>query len=606
MYQALYRKWRPRTFDDVVGQPHITETLKSQVRSGRTSHAYLFIGTRGTGKTTCAKILAKAVNCENPVDGNPCNCCRVCRGIDDGSIMDVVEMDAASNNGVDNVRQLRDEAIFSPATAKRRVYIIDEVHMLSASAFNALLKILEEPPEHLLFILATTELNKVPATILSRCQRHSFRRLDTESIIDRLNYVAGQEGIDLTPEAARLLAARSEGGMRDALSMLDQCAGRDKIDADTVYSALGLAGNREIAALLERIAQRDSGGALERFGRLWADGKDPSTLLGELSTLLRDLLLETVAPRNGKELRSGTFDDDILDVFRGVFTAEALIARLNTIQAALEDMRSGQARMRCELCLIALCEPGLSDSLPTLRERIAALEQAVRNGIPAAPVGAGVPDGPNDAPVGRDVYAPASRVPSRNHDAHIAASPNDAPADAPPPDESYVWAGGSPPAAPDSAPVGAGVPDGPNDAPVDRDVYAPASRVPSRNHDAHIAASPAPGGTIWERLCGRLSGKFPPGTAMLIADPLQVGASETADAVTLTMRSDFAATMVDRPDVLASLSALASELAGRPMRVQTAAPGAAEAQRSTEELDRKLDALRQFEIVKFKQQTTED
>lgn len=596
MYQALYRKWRPKTFDDVVGQPHITETLKNQVRSGRTSHAYLFIGTRGTGKTTCAKILAKAVNCENPVDGNPCNCCPVCRGIDDGSIMDVVEMDAASNNGVDNVRQLRDEAIFSPATAKRRVYIIDEVHMLSASAFNALLKILEEPPEHLLFILATTELNKVPATILSRCQRHSFRRLDTKSIVDRLNYVAGQEGIDLTPEAARLLAARSEGGMRDALSMLDQCAGRDKIDADTVYSALGLAGNREIAALLEHIAQRDSGGVLERFGRLWADGKDPSTLLGELSALLRDLLLETVAPRNGRELRSGSFDDDILDAFRGVFTAEALIARLNTIQTALEDMRSGQARMRCELCLIALCEPALSDSLPALRERIAALEQAVQNGIPAAPAVRGADAGAGSLPPadrGADLHeAPEASPRPAKEDAPAPISDAAPPLEAPPVGgDAHIRASQE---VPDAAPAGDGVECAPADSRL----------VPSRD-DAPDGPNAAPG-TIWETVCQRLSGKFPPGTAMLIADPLQVAASEAADAVTLTMRSDFAATMVDRSDVLAGLSALASEIAGRPMRVQTASPGAAEVQRSTEELDRKLDALRQFEIVKFKQQTTEE
>ena len=380
MYQALYRKWRPRTFDDVVGQPHITETLKTQVRTGRTSHAYLFIGTRGTGKTTCAKILAKAVNCENPIDGNPCNACRVCRGIDDGSILDVVEMDAASNNGVDNVRQLRDEAIFSPAAAKKRVYIIDEVHMLSLSAFNALLKILEEPPEHLMFILATTELNKVPATILSRCQRHSFRRLDTESIVQRLQYVAQREQIDLTPDAAKLLAVRSEGGMRDALSMLDQCAGREHIDAETVYSALGLAGNREIAALLDSIARHDSGGAIERFEQLWQNGKDPSTLLGELSALQRDLLLDVVAPRAGRSLRSGSFDDEILDAFRGRFTAEGLIDQIGAIQDALGDMRSGQAKMRCELCLIALCEPRARDSLPALRARIAALEQAIKDG----------------------------------------------------------------------------------------------------------------------------------------------------------------------------------------------------------------------------------
>ena len=550
MYQALYRKWRPRTFDDVVGQPHITETLKNQVRTGRTSHAYLFIGTRGTGKTTCAKILAKAVNCENPVDGNPCNACRVCRGIDDGSILDVVEMDAASNNGVDNVRQLRDEAIFSPATARKRVYIIDEVHMLSLSAFNALLKILEEPPEHLMFILATTELNKVPATILSRCQRHSFRRLDTESIVARLQYVAEQEHIDLSPEAAKLLAVRSEGGMRDALSMLDQCAGRERIDAETVYSALGLAGNREIAALLASVAAQDSGGAIERFERLWQDGKDPSTLLSELSALARDLLLDVVAPRAGRALRSGSFDDEILDAFRGKFTAEALIDQIGTIQNALSDMRSGQAKTRCELCLIALCSPGARDSLPALRARIAALEQAVREGVPARTA---VPDAP-PAPV----------------------------MDMPEPEEAPPWTDDDAPPF-DLAPEAESVPEAPQEA----------SAAPE-------TPPPAGGGALWERISARLKEKYPPGTAMLLSDPLQVGVTEKGDALVLSMRNEFAATMVDRPDILSALSALAEETAGRPVRVSVGAPGEAP-QRNAAELDRKLDELRKFNIVQFKE-----
>ena len=214
MYQALYRKWRPRTFDDVVGQAHITETLKRQVATGRLSHAYLFTGTRGTGKTTCAKILARAVNCEHPVDGNPCNACPSCLGIESGSILDVLELDAASNNGVDQVRALRDEAVYTPAAVRKRVYIVDEVHMLSTAAFNALLKILEEPPEHLMFILATTELHKVPATILSRCQRFSFKRITPQDIAARLLYVAGQEQIDLTADGAELLSRLADGAHR--------------------------------------------------------------------------------------------------------------------------------------------------------------------------------------------------------------------------------------------------------------------------------------------------------------------------------------------------------------------------------------------------------
>ena len=223
-YQALYRKYRPQTFDDVVGQYSVTQTLKNQLINGRLSHAYLFTGTRGTGKTTCAKILSKAVNCLEPVDGNPCNRCSACRSIDSGACVDVLEIDAASNNGVDNVRTLRDDAVYLPAEVKRRVYIIDEVHMLSMSAYNALLKIIEEPPEHLVFILATTELHKVPATILSRCQRFSFRRILPEDIVERLNYIAYCEHIDLEPEASAFLARLADGGLRDAVSLLDQCA----------------------------------------------------------------------------------------------------------------------------------------------------------------------------------------------------------------------------------------------------------------------------------------------------------------------------------------------------------------------------------------------
>ena len=263
MYQALYRKWRPKTFSDVIGQSHITETLQKQVAEGRTSHAYLFTGTRGTGKTTCAKILAKAVNCEHPVNGDPCNRCASCLGIENGSFLDVLELDAASNNGVDQVRALRDEAIYSPANVKKRVYIVDEVHMLSTAAFNALLKILEEPPEHLMFILATTELHKVPATILSRCQRFSFKRITPQDVAKRLAYVAGQEGIDLTADGAELLSRLADGALRDGLSLLDQCAAAGgTIDAAAVLEVLGLAGNLQTAKLMEHIKGRDAQSAL--------------------------------------------------------------------------------------------------------------------------------------------------------------------------------------------------------------------------------------------------------------------------------------------------------------------------------------------------------
>lgn len=380
MYQALYRKWRPKTFDEVVGQQHITETLKNQIISGRLSHAYLFIGTRGTGKTTCAKILAKALNCEHPVNGNPCGKCPACMGIEDGSIMDVVEIDAASNNGVDNVRQLRDEAIFSPVSVKKRVYIIDEVHMLSIAAFNALLKILEEPPEHLTFILATTELNKVPATILSRCQRHSFKRLDADIIAAHLEHVAQCEGLHLDRDAAQLIAGLAEGGMRDALSLLDQCSGAESITVDAVYSAMGLTGNRRTAKLLGHTVKHNAEAALELFNELWNDGKDPATLLGELNTLLRDCLMLTVAPKSSKNLISGRFDGDTLSFFCKKFTKAELLSKINTVSDYISKIRlSKSPKLTVELCLIALCDPSLSDGIDELRARVSRLEEDIKN-----------------------------------------------------------------------------------------------------------------------------------------------------------------------------------------------------------------------------------
>ncbi|MBQ9249582.1 MAG: DNA polymerase III subunit gamma/tau [Oscillospiraceae bacterium] len=386
MYQALYRKWRPQTFDQVVGQSHITETLKSQVRSGRLSHAYIFIGTRGTGKTTCARILARAVNCEHPVDGNPCGHCAACRGILDGSVLDVVELDAASNNGVDNVRALREEAVFSPATVKKRVYIIDEVHMLSTPAFNALLKILEEPPEHLMFILATTELQKVPATILSRCQRHSFRRIEAGEISKYLRYIASQEHFTLRDEAADLIARMADGGVRDALSLLDQCSASETIDVDAVYSALGLAGNRRVAELLDKILRHDTAAVLQLFSAMWMDGKDPSTLLTELSGLMRDVLMVHVAPKSAGELISGAYDAAALSDFAKRMTTEELLCAMDTVQRALSGLRTaGNPKTAAELCLVSLCDDTAGESLQQLRARVSRLEEELARGVPVRP-----------------------------------------------------------------------------------------------------------------------------------------------------------------------------------------------------------------------------
>ena len=383
MYQALYRKWRPKTFSDVVGQEHVTETLQRQVAEGRLSHAYLFTGTRGTGKTTCAKILAKAVNCEHPENGNPCNKCQSCLGIESGGFLDVMELDAASNNGVDHVRALRDEAIYSPAQVKKRVYIIDEVHMLSIAAFNALLKILEEPPEHLMFILATTELHKVPATILSRCQRFAFRRILPREIVGRLNYIAEQEGIDLRPDGAELLAHIADGALRDALSLLDQCAAAGgTIDSAAVLDALGLAGNLQTAQLMDCVLRRDTKAALLLLHRLYGSGKDVGAVLGELSALARDLLISKTAPEGGAALLTGGYDGQTIGSLLRQADSARLIAICTTLQRAAADMNvSVNRRTDAELCLLKLCDETLSGDLSAINARLARLEQQMATGV---------------------------------------------------------------------------------------------------------------------------------------------------------------------------------------------------------------------------------
>ena len=383
MYQALYRKYRPQTFDDVVGQLAVTQTLKTQLQSGRLSHAYLFTGSRGTGKTSSAKILAKAVNCENPQDGNPCNCCKSCLAIDSGACMDVLEIDAASNNGVDNVRDLRDDAIYSPSQVKMRVYIIDEVHMLSISAFNALLKIIEEPPEHLLFILATTELHKVPATILSRCQRFSFRRISQEDIAARLQYVAYQENIELDDSAARVLARLADGGMRDGLSLLDQCASATTGDltAEKVYACLGIAGIQECGKLMACIADKNPGEALNLVNRFYAEGKDMGALLDELACLTRDFMVMQSAPREAISMLSGVATDAEVRQLAERFTPAELVRMLELIQkTAAGFIRSASRRLDAELCIVSLCRPELQLDAQSLNVRLSRLEEQIKSG----------------------------------------------------------------------------------------------------------------------------------------------------------------------------------------------------------------------------------
>ena len=385
-YQALYRKYRPQTFDDVVGQMAVTQTLKTQMLSGHLSHAYLFTGSRGTGKTSCAKILAKAVNCLNPQNGNPCNCCEACRAIDAGSCMDVLEIDAASNNGVDNVRDLRDDAIYTPSQVKMRVYIIDEVHMLSISAFNALLKIIEEPPEHLLFILATTELHKVPATILSRCQRFSFRRISQEDIAARLQYVAYQENIDLDDSAAKVLARLADGGMRDGLSLLDQCASATvgELSAQRVYECLGIAGEQKCGEMMGYIAAHNTKKTLELFNRLYADGKDIGALLDELACLCRDLLILKTAPDAAIGMMSGVASDQEASALKNQFSTGELVRMMGVIQqTAAGFTRSSSRRMDAELCLIDLCQPELQLNAEAINARLTRLEEQIKTGVVA-------------------------------------------------------------------------------------------------------------------------------------------------------------------------------------------------------------------------------
>ncbi len=386
MYQALYRKWRPKTFSEVVGQEHITSTLRRQVAEGKTAHAYLFTGTRGTGKTTCARILAKAVNCLSPIDGAPCCQCEACLGIDNGSLLDVTELDAASNNGVDQVRALREEAVYTPSVLRKRVYIIDEVHMLSTAAFNALLKILEDPPEHLLFILATTELHKVPATILSRCQRFSFKRILPRDMEQQLLKIAEAENIELAPDGAEILSRMANGALRDALSLLDQCrVAEGTIDSKAVLSVLGLAGSVQTLQLMRFILDGNSADALALFGKLYRDGKDVAALLSELGDLARDLTIIKAAPDGGAALLGGLYDRKTLTDLAGSLPLTRFLYLTRTVQQTCAELdRSLRPRTDGELCILRLCDETLSGDLTALENRIAKLESAVKNGVPTA------------------------------------------------------------------------------------------------------------------------------------------------------------------------------------------------------------------------------
>lgn len=414
MYQALYRKWRPKTFSQVVGQDHITGTLQRQVAEGRTAHAYLFTGTRGTGKTTCARILAKAVNCLHPEDGAPCNQCEACRGIDSGSLLDVTELDAASNSRVDDIRELLSESVYTPTVLKKRVYIIDEVHMLSTQAFNALLKTIEEPPEHLMFILATTELHKVPATILSRCQRFTFKRILPRDMEKHLLEIARAEQIDLTPDGAEILARMANGALRDALSLLDQCrVAQGQLDSRAVLDILGLAGSVQTVELMDCILRRDAAGALTRLDELYRGGKDVAAMLGELGDLARDMTILKAAPDGAAALLTGIYDTKTLKSLSGSQPMRRFLYLTETIQACCAGLGdSFQPRTDAELCLLRLCDESLSGDLTALSQRIDRLEDRVANGIPVKTVPQTAGTSPKTAPLSRDSAGTSRDVPS--------------------------------------------------------------------------------------------------------------------------------------------------------------------------------------------------
>ena len=539
MYQALYRKWRPRTFDDVVGQEHITGSLKRQTAAGRLSHAYLFTGTRGTGKTTCAKILARAVNCENPQDGNPCNACPACLGIENGSILDVLELDAASNNGVDQVRALRDEAVYTPAAVQKRVYIVDEVHMLSVAAFNALLKILEEPPSHLLFILATTELHKVPATIKSRCQQFAFKRILPMQIAQRLAYVAEQEGISLTTEGAALLARLADGGMRDALSLLDQCAGgQGAVDEQTILDTLGLAGNVETAALMEQLAARDTAAALNTLGRLYAGGKDVGAVLSELSALARDLLLRKTAPQGCAALLAGGYNETVLRKLGEQLSSQRLLQMLTQLQSAGAELsRSANRRTDAELCLIRLSDESVDESFAGLSARIARLEEKLAQGIPAVQERKPVPTAP---PEGKQ-SAPAEELPPWEE--------TPPPPEAPPEEMEYVF--DEPEAVPEPVqPAPKAVPAPPKPA---------AQSVPGVQAGGDSS--------FWPSFAAGLRGKVPPTVMPYLNNPAKVTGVWGNGTLTLWVDSEFTRSMLNKPAVLEKLAQAAGTCFGGEPRV---------------------------------------
>lgn len=379
MHQALYRKYRPFVFDDVYGQEHITSILRYEAMHDSVSHAYLFSGSRGTGKTTCAKILAKSVNCLNPVDGNPCNRCENCRAIDTGATTDVIEMDAATNTGVDYIRDLRENVMYTPAMLKKRVYIIDEAHMLSDSAFNALLKTIEEPPEHVLYIFATTEQHKIPATIISRCQRFEFRRISLKSLVERLMYIAKNEGIDLTDEGASLIAKTAQGGMRDAISLMELCAGSHKtITAELVNEILGTSSYDKMCSVAKNIAEKNYAKLFDTINEVVTSSKDILVFFADLTAFYRDMMVQKSNVADSY-LELSPSEATLLSETASLFNMATLIYHATLLDEAYTNMLRNPAskRLNAEITLMKMCDPKLSDSMDAILSRLSKLEDKI-------------------------------------------------------------------------------------------------------------------------------------------------------------------------------------------------------------------------------------
>ncbi len=388
-YQALYRRWRPINFDDMIGQDHITKTLRNQIITGRTSHAYIFTGIRGTGKTSTAKVFSRAINCENPKDGNPCNQCPTCKGILDGSILDVSEIDAASNNGVDNIREIRDEVVYSATQAKYKVYIIDEVHMLSTGAFNALLKTLEEPPAHVMFILATTDIHKVPATILSRCQRFDFRRITADDVAQHLKKVTSADGVQIDDDGLRLVARLAEGSMRDGLSIMDRCLayGEEKLTYDDIVNILGVAEDRQTVEILRGIAANNTPAVISALDHMVTAGKSIDIIISGLINTARNIMMCRCLTDPGQVLDLGEEDLAELKSVSKNFTEEKCVFCIKTLSETATSVRfSPNPRISLEISLIKLCNPSYMQTPEALLDRLSAVEAKLENGAFATPV----------------------------------------------------------------------------------------------------------------------------------------------------------------------------------------------------------------------------